>query len=139
MIAINILILVILIFENGGQICDTASVSESQGFSQYLRRRRTNSNAARDETPTKASGDEEEVKIHTPISEPKRRIFFGLRQPQMTEPQRSRSVSSEKASASQSSSYFSLFYTSAVSGITKALDAIENLEKEFDEQQEKEK
>lgn len=127
MIAINVLILVILVFEHGNQACDTAEVYEPKSFSSFLRRRRTSSNAIESDPPTfKANADA--------VPETKVRKFFGLRQPQPIEQQLPRTKSNERLPAGQVG-YFSYL----LSGVTKAFDVIESLEKEYDEKLEKKK
>lgn len=127
MIAINVLILVILVFEHGNQACDTAEVYEPKSFPSFLRRRRTNSNAIESDPPTfKANADA--------VPETKGRKFFGLRQPQPIEQQRPRTKSNERLPAGQVG-YFSYL----LSGVTKAFDVIESLEKEYDEKLEQKK
>lgn len=129
MIAINVLILVILVFEHGNQVCNAASAEGPRSISSFLRRRRTISNSNENDPPTfKTSG--------VTASETKGRIFFGLRQPQTIEQQqRSRTKSNDRIPTTSQLGYFSYF----LSGITKAFDAIEDLEKEFDEKMEQEK
>ena len=131
MIAINVLILVVLIFENGRQVRDAASVSESNGFYSQLRRRSVSSSkSVENDVSRKINEDPEEVKIHSHVMpEPKRRIIFGLRQPQPAK------ATENARPQPQKSTYFNYFYNSAVAGISRALDAIDNLEKEYSEQQ----
>ena len=131
MIAINVLILVVLIFENGGQVRDAASVPGSNGFYSQLRRRSVSSSkSVESDVSRKISEDPEEVKIHSHVMpEPKRRIIFGLRQPQPAK------ATENSHSQPQKSSYFNYIYNSAVAGISRAFDAIDNLEKEYSEQQ----
>ena len=131
MIAINVLILVVLIFENGRQLRDAASVSESNGFYSQLRRRSVSSSkSVESDVSRKINEDPEEVKIHSHVMpEAKRRIIFGLRQPQPAK------ATENARPQPQKSTYFNYFYNSAVAGISRALDAIDNLEKEYSEQQ----
>lgn len=137
MIAINGVILVILVLNQVGTFCEAADVTEARGFPQFLRRRRTNSNpvAVEENTSPKILADLNNYKNNNP-SDRKKRLFFGLRSPQRIEEQqvqqRIRTKSNEKPPSVESNSgYMNYFISSAISGITKALDVIEDLEKDY--------
>ena len=139
MIAINVLILVLFVLEHGNQVCNAADVTGTKSISQFLRRRRTNSNAMKydEEAPLNAKADSEDSNMRIPVAEPKKRLFFGLRQPQVSQPNLVRIKSNERLPTAQNG-YLDYFISSAFSGINKALDAIEGLEKEYEEQMKQE-
>lgn len=122
MIVINVIILALCLWE----FCDGADVQEGR-LNQFLRRR-TGSQVKRAQESTSivaSKGFDEKASSHEGTS--KKFIGFGLRQSHKSE---------EKPVSSFGSTVFGFFNT-AVTGISKTLEAIDNLEKAYEAEESK--